>query len=89
MALIGWPELIVILVILIFLFGATRLKDLSKTLGESIREFRKSSEGQPDTDKDEKEDIIKLAKKMGISTEGKNVQQILKEIEEKTSKRNE
>jgi TatA/E family protein of Tat protein translocase len=40
MALIGWPELILILAILVFLFGATRMKGLAKGLGESVREFQ-------------------------------------------------
>lgn len=38
---IGLPELIVILLILLLLFGATRLPKLSKSAGETIREFKK------------------------------------------------
>ncbi|MFX0095107.1 MAG: twin-arginine translocase TatA/TatE family subunit [Candidatus Hodarchaeota archaeon] len=86
-AFIGWQELILILVILIFLFGATRLKDLAKGVGESVREFKSAVKEPP---KDEEEDanasIIQTAKKMGITTEGKDIKQILKEMEEKTRK---
>jgi sec-independent protein translocase protein TatA len=35
-------ELVVILVILVLLFGATRLTDIGGSLGKGIREFRKN-----------------------------------------------
>jgi sec-independent protein translocase protein TatA len=37
---IGWQELLIIFVILLLLFGATRLPALSKSLGQSIRGFK-------------------------------------------------
>jgi sec-independent protein translocase protein TatA len=82
MALIGWPELILILAILVFLFGATRMKGLAKGLGESVREFRNISKDPPEDSPDES--IIEVAKKMGIQTEGKEIKQILQEMEERT-----
>lgn len=39
---LGTTELIVILVILLLLFGSTRLPGLAKGLGESIRNFKKA-----------------------------------------------
>jgi sec-independent protein translocase protein TatA len=39
---IGGPELIVILVVILLLFGGKKLPDLAKGLGESIRNFKKS-----------------------------------------------
>ncbi len=41
---IGFPELIIILVIVLLLFGAKRLPDLAKSLGKSIGEFKKGKE---------------------------------------------
>lgn len=38
---IGGPELLIILAIVILLFGATKLPGLAKSMGESIRIFRK------------------------------------------------
>lgn len=38
---IGAPELIIILVILLLLFGSKKLPELSKSIGESIKEMRK------------------------------------------------
>jgi sec-independent protein translocase protein TatA len=39
---LGTTELVVILVILLVLFGGTRLPGLAKGLGESIRNFKKA-----------------------------------------------
>ena len=39
---IGAPELIIILVAVLIIFGPGKLPDLGRTLGKSIREFRRS-----------------------------------------------
>jgi sec-independent protein translocase protein TatA len=41
MADIGVPELLIILVIIIMLFGPSRIQGLGRSLGESIRDFRR------------------------------------------------
>jgi sec-independent protein translocase protein TatA len=88
MALFGWPELILILVILVFLFGATKMKDFAKGIGEGVKEFRTAVKEPPSENNDEKkETIINAAEKMGIETKGKDIQQILKEMEEKTTEK--
>jgi sec-independent protein translocase protein TatA len=48
---LGVPELLIILVILLLLFGATRLPKLSKSIGESARELKKGFDGDDKTDK--------------------------------------
>lgn len=40
----GAPELIVILVIVLLLFGAKKLPELAGSVGKSIKEFRKAAE---------------------------------------------
>ncbi len=42
---IGTPELIIILVILLLLFGSKKLPELSKSIGQSMRELRKGISG--------------------------------------------
>ena len=37
----GWPHLIIILVVILLLFGAPKLPGLAKSLGQSMRIFRK------------------------------------------------
>ena len=41
---IGFPELIVILVIALLLFGPKKLPDLARSMGQAIREFKKASQ---------------------------------------------
>jgi sec-independent protein translocase protein TatA len=41
---LGAPELIIILVIVLLLFGTTRLPKLAKSLGEASREFKRGTE---------------------------------------------
>ncbi len=55
---VGLPELLVIFLILLLLFGASRLTGIGQALGRTIREFRKEvrdveedvrGEGRPKT----------------------------------------
>lgn len=48
---IGAPELLIVLVILLLLFGGTKLPQLSRSIGESLRELRKGIDGPIETDK--------------------------------------
>lgn len=43
LAFLGWPEIIVLLVIMMLMFGAKKLPDLMKGLGSGIKEFKKAS----------------------------------------------
>ena len=47
---IGLPELLVIFLVCLLLFGANRLPEIGRSLGEGIREFKKAfkdgSEGE-------------------------------------------
>ena len=42
MGRIGMPELILILVVFVLLFGAQKLPEMGAALGKAIREFKKS-----------------------------------------------
>jgi sec-independent protein translocase protein TatA len=44
---IGLPELLIILAIVIIIFGAGKLPQLGRGLGEGIRNFRSSLKGEP------------------------------------------
>ena len=47
---LGFPEIVLILVILVVLFGASRIPELGKGIGEGIRNFKKGMKGGPDDD---------------------------------------
>lgn len=46
---IGFPELVVILGIAILVVGPKRLPELAKSLGKSLRELRKATDGFKET----------------------------------------
>ncbi len=48
---LGAPELVIILAILLLLFGGRKLPELSRALGESMRELRKGISGDIGGDK--------------------------------------
>jgi len=61
---LGIPELLIILVILLLLFGARRLPDLAKGLGQSVRAFKQGiSENQ-----------LEDKRESGTNTESKKVE---------------
>ena len=47
---LGATELIIILVIVIVLFGASRLPEIGKGIGEAIKNFKKSTSESPEID---------------------------------------
>jgi sec-independent protein translocase protein TatA len=51
---LGWQELLIILVILALIFGASRVSDLGGALGRGIREFRTEAR-RPDEEDEEEE----------------------------------
>jgi sec-independent protein translocase protein TatA len=49
----GWPELLIVLVVLALVFGVGKLADVGGALGRSIREFRRElREGQEEEEKE-------------------------------------
>ena len=49
---LGLPELLIILAIVILIFGASRLPELAKSVGVSMKEFKKASR-EPQEDETE------------------------------------
>lgn len=42
---IGWPEALLFLLIILLLFGASRLREIGGAMGGAIREFRSAVSG--------------------------------------------
>ncbi|MCZ7532685.1 MAG: twin-arginine translocase TatA/TatE family subunit [Acidimicrobiia bacterium] len=53
---IGGPEVLIILVIVMLLFGAKKLPELARSIGTSAREFKKGIEEGVDENADTTED---------------------------------
>lgn len=60
---LGIPELVVILVIALLVFGPGRLPEIGGALGRGIRDFRKGFEGR-----DEKDDEAQIDEKPGSAS---------------------
>ena len=54
---LGVPELVIILVIVLILFGAGKLADIGGALGKGIREFRKASDEAEEVTKEVEEGL--------------------------------
>jgi sec-independent protein translocase protein TatA len=51
---IGLPEIAIVLIIALIVFGPKRLPELGRSLGKGIREFKGSVSGDNDDDDDER-----------------------------------
>ncbi len=90
--ILGGQEWLVVLIalVIILIWGPSKLPSLARGMGEAIREFRKAASGVAEeevrrVEKKEEIDqkIIEMARSLGISTEGKTKEQILDEINKK------
>ena len=43
MAGLGWQELVIVLVIIMIIFGAGKLPEIAKSLGQGVKEFREEA----------------------------------------------
>ena len=55
---LGGNELLVIFLIILLLFGGAKLPSLARGLGQSIREFKKSSSGEDEASADVKKSEV-------------------------------
>jgi sec-independent protein translocase protein TatA len=47
---LGIPELVIILVIIVVIFGASRLPEIGSGIGKGIKNFKKSIKGEDEID---------------------------------------
>ena len=90
--LVGPQEWLIILIalVIILIWGPSKLPSLARGMGEAIREFRKAASGVAEEEvrrverrEEIDQKIIEMARSLGISTEGKTKEQILDEINKK------
>lgn len=86
--MIGWQELVLILAILLFVFGPTKLPQIARELGKAVREFNKARSGiteavqspLPVENKNRDKLFSDIAKTLNINTKGKTNEQLTREI---------
>ena len=99
MAMLGSTEILLIFVVIVLLFGASKLPELARSMGRSMGEFKR---GQYEVER-ELNDIKgsttgpspevaltrtqRMAKNLGIEIAGKSDDQLLAEIETKLEKK--
>jgi sec-independent protein translocase protein TatA len=49
---VGWPQLLIVLLIVLVIFGAKRLPEIGRSLGGGMREFKDSVTGRDDDTND-------------------------------------
>jgi sec-independent protein translocase protein TatA len=72
---LGLPEILIILVIFLFIFGAKRLPDIGEGLGKTVQEIRKIQEEKKAQKAKKKEQEKKV-------TKGNLISDLKKEVEE-------
>lgn len=91
--MIGGVELLIVIFIALLLFGPKKIPEIARTLGEAVREFRRASnpllaaERRPIQLGDD-ELLIKVARELGISVEGRSRDEIAREIVERARAKN-
>jgi sec-independent protein translocase protein TatA len=93
-------EWVIILLIILLIFGPTKLPQLARGIGQALWEFKRSSQGLIEEDERKKkeeaksklsnvddETIRKLAEKLGINTEGKKREDLIVEIVNEAKKK--
>lgn len=43
---LGWPEIVLVLLIVLIIFGAGKLPQIGSALGKSIKDFQKARDGK-------------------------------------------
>lgn len=56
---LGMPELIVVLIIVIVLFGASRLPEIGRGVGQAIKNFKKATSEPDEIDVTPKKEVTK------------------------------
>jgi sec-independent protein translocase protein TatA len=90
---IGPTEMILIVLAVLILFGASKIPELARSLGKATGEFKKAkietenelrnTETSLKEKPAENTKIKQMAKDLGIATEGKSDEQLLDEIQKK------
>jgi len=58
----GWPEIVLVLILALILFGPKRLPEIADALGKSIRKFKTATQNATDEVKREMDDVKREVK---------------------------
>jgi sec-independent protein translocase protein TatA len=66
---IGFPELIVLLLVLLLIFGPKRLPEMGRSLGKGMREFKDSVTGKDHHDDSDTQQSLPVAPAEPVATQ--------------------
>lgn len=88
--ILGQEWIILLVVVVLLFFGAKKIPELARAIGKSAGEFRKARleaeaeiEGElkrPSEEKPAEDKFVRLARELGIDTEGKTPEQLKEEV---------
>ena len=64
MGAIGWPEITLIILAIIILFGGKKLPELARGLGQGLKEFKKAKQEFKDEVKSAAEEVVEVEKEI-------------------------
>ena len=85
---IGWPEMLLIGLVIVLLFGAAKIPDLARALGRAKGEFEKGAREnrqEPPIEDAERDRVLKAARELGVPTEGRSLSDIKSDVRAKLS----
>ncbi|CCC82665.1 twin-arginine translocase TatA/TatE family subunit [Thermoproteus tenax] len=80
--------IILIAIVILLIWGPSKLPALARGLGQALHEFRRASQGVVTSEDEETKKLMEVAKSLGINTEGKTKEQILEEVNQKVKEMN-
>ena len=84
---IGAPEILLIVLVFVLLFGATKIPQLARTLGRAKGDFERGKiEGERELAAEQDETAtLRRARELGIPTDGRPIEDIRKDIRAKST----
>ena len=69
---LGWPEIVLILLVVLLLFGANRIPEIARSLGKATREFKRARDEFADEIKNADGEAEKKLAEKGDDKDDKN-----------------
>ena len=65
---LGWPEIVIILVIILIVFGVGKLPQVGGAIGKGLRTFRKAQSGEDEEEEKSERKAVKKVTKGGTES---------------------
>ena len=59
----GWPEIVIILVIILIIFGVGKLPQVGGAIGKGLRAFKRGQAGEEEVEEEKEEKVVRAKSK--------------------------